>query len=217
MVDIHEVPIIIPAQIIERPLANKLSNLEEVQSHLNSRYPLFLSRLAAIGKQKKCGWQNIETDDSGVVSKKPAEMIDKKALFTASKMCEFSSFSLAEALSQITAGMQIDVVEVYTNWHAENWGKPDYVLNSYPHVILTIQSGNDVVFYDPTYGQIDHRKAGKLICMTKDELSKYYKNNLEPEISYRNITDSKASKLIGIEKELHLTEGDRQALIRTIL
>lgn len=172
-----DVELIEPSEIISKPIEGRLISIDQVSKHIKTRSTLFLSVLANMSAGIKHGFSKISVTESGNVRKIEA-VPAPDTLFTGDNLCNFACFAMKEALEKICDGIKVDVIQVNTDFDAENWDTPGYKYNTWGHSLIKVTQidNGQVTFFDPTYGQIDHRRVGKIVQMTEEELINYYRN-----------------------------------------
>ncbi len=213
---IVDVAFIEPGEIISRPLEGKFTSIDQVGKHLQTRSPLFESVLSNMGAGIKHGWSKISTTENGNIQKTKTPSAPN-AIFTGDNLCNFASFAMKEALEKVCHNIKVDVIQVNTDFDAENWDTPRYKYNTWGHSLIKITQVNNgqVTFFDPTYGQIDHRKAGKIMQINEEELTNYYRNT-SSQVRYLEINGTKNSQLQDAAK-YGLGETQYETLIDTLL
>lgn len=209
--------VISPQDVIIQPLEKRLVGIEDVSAHLQKRSAFFLSRFADLSNGIKTSWSVISREEDGRIKKETPERIDRTSIFTAEDLCTVASFAIKEALEKTADDVAIDIVQVETDFHAEEWEKPTYQLNTWGHslVKVTQKSTGAVRFFDPTYGQIDHRLVGGIVAMSEDELGKYYRNK-SGTMHYVDV-DHYQKDFMETAARLGWKEEDSKALVDTLL
>lgn len=179
---LERAPFLIPSNeiIIVRKENPPIMGLNELDSHLRARGPLFFSILGAIHMDGR-GWEKIEKDDAygGLVKSKIYRYQDADTTFTGDDLCDFASFAIFDALQKRVQGVKLDVVKIKTDKTAETWEEEDseqfFILQNHVIVQATDDTTGETRYYDPTYRQIDHRTVGTIRSFSEEELDKYYR------------------------------------------
>lgn len=211
-----EVALIKPSEIISKPIENKLTSIDQVSKHIETRSIFFVSVLSNMGAGIKHGWSKVLNAGDGYIRKTKATPAPD-TLFTGDSLCNFASFAMKEALEKICGNVKIDVIQVNTDFDAENWDSPGYKYNTWGHSLIKVTQvdNGQVIFFDPTYGQIDHRRVGKIARMSEEELTSYYRN-ASGQMRYLEINNIKDGQLQDATK-YGLGREQYETLINTLL
>lgn len=172
---------VIQLESIIRPEYVRLSSLSQVEAHVARRQGLFLNRLAFFLRDfSRDGFELLGVGESGITEKRRRDNGEGRdvGLFTARDLCMPAVFALQDGLMDIaTENLSVQVVQLQTNFSAENWGNSSYTLTDGPHALLEVTdtSTAEILYIDPTYGQIDHHYVGRMLFLRPDEVDKFYR------------------------------------------
>lgn len=166
--------------------AINVNSISELTDHLRQRQGYFLSTLQAITNSKDTdsgGWQSLSRDQDNKINKQKS-ISSKDTVFTGSWQCVIASRAIQEGIEDIIQKNNLDISvklgDVNTTYNAEDWDshKPTYSADNPDHTIVKVVDNKtkEVYYFDPTYAQIDHRYAGKFLCITQKDFPKYYKD-----------------------------------------
>lgn len=208
--------IITPSEIIVKGKERELTNLEQLRYFLKERQALFENRLAnlTISERRPIGWQQIRADETGT-----EKFIETPSygLFTGAGLCGFASGGMIEGLSPNLAGIELHALQMDTDIYAEDWDKTERRIG-HPHVIVSAQDKEgEVLYIDPTYGQIDHQEAGKIMISTRDELrGRYQMTPISPTAEMADVTSGVRRTIISAIRDKRIPPKNYQALVESL-
>jgi len=153
--------------------------LGDVLELIKDKGPTFFKTLAMQPRNDSSfGWQKISTFSDSTTKKLACGKNDEGAIFTGEQLCNFASYALYEALVSKFPHISIDIVQLFTDFRAEDWNRPDHNFQEWDHVIVKISSGDgkEVMYLDPTYRAINHDAEQSIKIITESELSKFYQD-----------------------------------------
>ncbi len=163
----------------------EISSLDDLSAHISDRETYFISTLENVLNKgyDDQGWQSIENTPDQKIAKDYSQKRDKKNIFTGSFWCFFASLALEEAVEKIVKennlDFSVDIGDVNTGYDAENWRKHRPEPTEIKHSILKVTDNlsKETMYFDPTYAQIDHRYAGKIVIVSEKDFQKKYQNS----------------------------------------
>lgn len=175
-----ESPIISREDIIQPEPERALTTLEDVSAFIKQRQALFISKLGnlALDRKAQIGWQEILRESDGFIDKDISS--PDKGLFTGSGLCAVASGALLEGLTKKSKGITYAALQIITDPFAENWDKTAEAMRFHHIIVQAKNAGDETLYIDPTYAQIDHTQAGKIAVITEDELAQKYR--LQPVV-----------------------------------
>ncbi len=200
-------PLIKPEDILIKGQEVSLKTIVDLAEHIKKRNGLFMSRLAAIATRIYGGWLSISQDQEGKIVKQPVGPFEN-ALFTGKNFCQLGAYALEEGLSRLNKEDKfgIKVVELDTDQNAENWDRKDYQGKPAKHDIVQVteKHSGEVVYFDPTYGQVNHTRSGEIVIIKETDINRFYKGKGEDmkdtivDISSRKPQFLKLATAVGI-------------------
>lgn len=202
------------------PEQTPLTSFADIEELLDKRSALFTSRLAAITTDSERGYQNLSLGkDNMVVKTKPYRYPGE--LFTGRGLCIVAAVAVRDGLRRRLnrEDFTVSTVSILTDFSAENWSDTKYRSGVGRHEIAAvkdIEAGN-TLYVDPTYAQVDHRKAGKIVCIPDPLLEVMYSNPARNVRKYMRLEDLDAScKLNFVRGDSELQRQLYQSLVKTI-
>ena len=198
--------------VVERK-HERIGTITELINFLKIRGPLYFNALSVIsGVGNSFGWQRISKWEDGATKKIGAEPRSNKAIFTGGTICNFASFALYDGLKSKLENIDLDVVQIYTDFRAEDWGESYQQIQEWDHVIVkaTARDTGEVLYLDPTYRQIDHRVEETVLTVPGDRLNNFYKDRQNRQsVSVLNRKD----EILGELKTWGLSEEQYKKLV----
>lgn len=174
-----------------------IDNLSALENHLSAHAPLFLSRLALFTfnpENPYFGPEIIQQGESGLISKSEvsADSIDnpQQPLFTSRMLCTLSSLLVKLAIEELAPNkFRSSIIEIKTDFTAENWGNPHHNPHFLPHDIVKVtEEATDLSRYvDASYAQVDHRVIGHILISPPEQLETYYLR--DPQKTFHDVSE----------------------------
>jgi hypothetical protein len=194
----------------------KISSLEGVIDHVKTREGYFIATLAGISYGTKTGWQRIQRDDDGQISKKLTDSKDLYGIFTGKNLCDLAAISLAAGLKKKTTGINISVVSLSANLNMEPNALDSDRLGLHFLVEIQDEVTKEVRYFDPTYGQIDHTTTRTISVFTKEELTQKYSNKgISPKLE--TVSDEEIDAVKQDLQIFYFSGSDFKQLYQTML
>lgn len=172
------------ADIIGKENSLPIQNIPALYTHIAQRSPYFtfaLEQLAAsldphiVGKN--AGWEHFGKSGGNIVKNKSKS--PSGDFFSGERLCTIGAVACKEALEHISSDFTYMVAEVSTDTYSEYWDNPSYELAPIAHylVVGTANTTRERFIIDPTYAQIDHRFAGRILFEPLELATDYYLNH----------------------------------------
>jgi hypothetical protein len=195
----------------------QLENFDDLSEFLSSREALFENRLASFSLASKIrhGWQKINYE-YGVLDK--MRSTPEKGLFTGSGLCSVASQAIIDGIQDSSKSITLSAIQMLADLYAENWQMTSDI-TVHPHVVVkAVDQQGDIRYIDPTYAQIDHRIAGKIVLSTPEEFKKRYTiNPIYPNQSIIDVTDSLKEVLQSALESKRFSQEKYQKLVQSLI